>query len=127
MKKLLIILLLAAAVFTVTAKVTKRTESSSTGIQGLKSQKIITETNYKADGSGDWLKPNTAFQFATTNGKGCKITADKSRSSLRNCKITYSSTYANKAGRWSSPGIVIEALGEGSYSYNLSYKVEWRD
>jgi len=126
--KIVIITVLISLCFSTFAfsKVTKSIEACYTGIPGLECRKIVTDTNYRNDGSGEWLKPNHALQFRSTNGKSANIRVNKSRSSFRNSKVIYKSAYVNKRGDWSKPGLVVEARGEEAWSYDLNYNIEWR-
>ena len=65
--------------------------------------------------------------YAYLSDRSCKIAVDRSRKQLRNCKTSCSSIFANKSGDWSSGGITIEALGEGTYSHDLAYNVQWNN
>jgi hypothetical protein len=103
------------------ARVDKSTRSCNSGSPQVDCRIIETRTNYKDDGSGDWLQSSDAYQFRSRNGLGCKIRGELTTSS--NTKLTYSSTYANKSGEWSAPGLVAEQRKEGGWSYNISWNM----
>ena len=102
------------------ARVDKSTEYCSSGSSNIECRKIETRTNYKNNGSGDWLKSSDAYQFRSKNGKSCKM-----KGSLRNknnVKLVYSSAYVNKRGDWSKPGLLVEQRKEGAWRYNINWK-----
>jgi hypothetical protein len=106
---------------TASSKIRSTTETCTIGEPGLECRVIKTDSNYKADGAGDWLRPNHAYQFRSTGKKHCTIKVDKKQSRFKNCKATYSSTYINSQGDWSEPGIVVEVIKPEAWDYDLTY------
>ncbi|MBN1904313.1 MAG: hypothetical protein JW927_04370 [Deltaproteobacteria bacterium] len=100
-------------------------EDSCSCASGLECRKIITDTDYRNDGSGDWLHSNHVYQYKSKNGKSCNVTVNIVSSRFINCKVIYQSCYVSENGAWSKPGIVIEALGEGEWSYHLDLSYKW--
>jgi len=97
-------------------------ESYHTGMQGLEGRKIITKTNYRNDGSGEWLKSSTKYQFRTTNGKSCKVKA--TLNSRTNAKLRYSTGHMPSSGRWGGDIIVVQKK-EGTYRWNIHFDFDW--
>lgn len=123
MKKHLLALLLAMMVVPVIhAKITKHEETVYVSEPGMEAKKIITDTDWKRDGSGDWLHPNHMISFRTTDGRWADIRVDKALSTFTNCKLVYSSVHASSDGEWSGSGILIEAI-EGDKPWN--YRIIW--
>ena len=104
------------------AKVRESTRSHSTGIAGLECRVTKVETDYKKDGSGDWVKPYEKYEFRSTGGERFKLVVDMDRSSFTNCKLSPSyPLIADKYGNWSGSWN-IESIDGSAYSYNLRWR-----
>jgi hypothetical protein len=127
MKRVFALLMVTAIVtLSISGEIRKSEESFETGVPGLEGKKVETETDWKPDGSGEWLKPNHTMYFCTTNGKAAEIAVVKEQCTLNNCKIVYSKVWAPRNGDWSGP-IQVEAIqGDKPWSYNLVWRVTWR-
>jgi len=99
------------------AWIKKSTDSCNSGMRNLECRIVKTKT-----GGGEWLKPNHAYQFRTTDGSYCKIKGHLAESN--NAKLVYNSTLPSRSGDWSAPGMVVERKGEGGWSFNLQWSVK---
>ena len=53
------------------AGISSNTEICDSGMAGVECRKIVTE--YRDDGSNEWLKAGVVFQFRSTNGESCNV------------------------------------------------------
>jgi hypothetical protein len=106
------------------AKVIKDTNWCQSGKNSIECRVIETRTNYRDDGSGDWVKSSDAYQFRSKDGSKCKVRGNLTSAS--NTKMTYTSTYVNSSGDWSKPGLVAEQRKEGQWQYRIRWEFECR-
>jgi|GEM_PF-2086804 len=124
MKSILIGALLVTMPLTLSASVHKSTETCNSGRSNVKCQVIKTNTNYRKNGSGDWLKSSALYQFRSTDGSSCKING--SLKSANNAKLVYRSTTASRSGDWGGSGIKVEQKNEGRWNYQLGWEISCR-
>lgn len=106
---------------TLSAAVKKSTVSCNSGMSNVQCRIVQTRTNYRNNGSGDWLKSNDTYQFRSTNGKFCKIKGSLTRAT--NAKLVYSSTNASRSGDWGGSGIQVSQKKEGRWDYSINWNI----
>ena len=111
---------LMLAPITSQARISTDTETCDSGIAGVQCRKIVTE--YRDDGSDEWLKAGVAFQFRSTNGKSCNVNGKLTNA--KNMRMIYKTSYPKKSGEWSKPGLVIEQIREGAWSHSTTWKID---
>ena len=102
------------------ARISRDIETCTSGMAGVECRKIITE--YRDDGSQEWMKAGVAFQFRSTNGKSCDVHGKLTNA--KNMHMTYKKSDFKKSGEWSKPGLVIEQIKEGEWSHSTTWKIE---
>ncbi len=120
-KAILLLLILALASTAVFASVTKNWKSHNTHISGLDCKIEEVRTT-----SSEWLMDMDRYHFRLTDGNRGTVRVDMNKSTFRNCKVTYRNCYVSSSGEWTDGAIEISALNHDSWSYNLSYYIEYK-
>ena len=102
------------------ARISSNTETCDSGMTGVECRKIVTE--YRDDGSGEWLKAGVVFQFRSTNGRSCNVNGKLTNA--KNIHMIYKTSSFKKSGEWSKPGLVIEQIKEGAWSHSTTWKID---
>lgn len=102
------------------ARISSDTETCDSGMAGVQCRKIVTE--YRDDGSDEWLRAGVAFQFRSTNGESCNVHGKLNNA--KNMRMIYNTSYPKKSGEWSKPGLVIEQISEGAWSHSTTWKID---
>jgi len=123
MKPFLIIIFVISLMLTpITSQaiISTHTESCDSGMANVQCRKIVTE--YRDDGSGEWLKAGVAFQFRSLNGKSCNVHGELTNA--KNMRMIFETSYPKESGEWSKPGLVIEQIREGAWSHSTTWKID---
>ena len=102
------------------ARISSDIETCESGMVGVQCRKIITE--YRDDGSKEWLKAGVVFQFRSTNRKSCNVQGKLTNA--KNMHMTYKTSDFKESGEWSKPGLVIEQVKEGAWSHSTTWKID---